>query len=222
MTQLKWIPLILLIVAGLGVGVVYGHTFSNETVFLSDVAGGNITFALNFTATTYTVADNQVRFTVLEMDGNGTFGSLGFRNPFDNATLQVTNVGPYYVAFQCNVSGPTVFEVWLPLLGEPDFINGESASAWGTPTLDVTMNNNGTVVLEWDANGLPSNIDSLVSDMTTYLFILGLIVLVSGGVVVYMGVQTGSIPPGAIVGVATMAVAVFLALLVWVSMTRIA
>lgn len=82
--------LLLILIMGLGVTVVYAHDFSSETVFLSDVGGGNITFAYNCTFSTFTVAGNQARFTVFEMDSNGTWTRLGFRNPWANATMNIT------------------------------------------------------------------------------------------------------------------------------------
>ena len=152
---MKLLPLTLLIVVGLGLGMVYAHNFARETVFLSDVGGGNITFALDFTADTYTVAINQSRFTNLEMNLNGSWTSLGFRNPVNTSTLNVTHVGTRYVAFDALVFGPTIYEAWLPDDGEPDHVAGAGGTAWADPTLDITMNNNGTVVLEWDAPAAP-------------------------------------------------------------------
>ena len=162
---MKYLPLLVLITVGLGISIVYGHDFSSETVFLSDVDGGNITFALDFTATTYTVAGNQARFTVFEMNNNGTYTRLGFRNPWANATMNITHAGDNYLAFTVTVAGPTVFEVWLPDDGEPDNIAGADADNWAAPSLEVTMNNNGTVVLEWAEAGAPSLFDRIVDDL---------------------------------------------------------
>lgn len=179
---MKQLLLILLIIGALGVGLVQAHDFSNETIFLSDVDGGNITFAYNFTATTYTVADNQSRFTVIKMNNNGTWTRLGFRNPWANATIRITHLGTNYIAVNATVAGATVFEVWLPDAGEPDSVTGADADNWVNPSLDVTMNNNGVFILEWSAAGAVPVVESLHlvgNDLVGALFLITVISIFS-------------------------------------------
>ena len=65
---MKRLPLLVLLIAGLGVGVVSAGSFVKETVFLSDAGGGNITFAYDCTFNTMSIGANQRRFTDLEMN----------------------------------------------------------------------------------------------------------------------------------------------------------
>lgn len=153
---MKYLPLTLLILISLGLGGAYAHTFAHQTIFYSDAAGGIIALSLDFNADTYTVAGNQGRFTTLEMNANGSWTRLGIRNPVATSQLNLTHIGTDYLAFDALVFGATDFEVWLPDDGEPDHVTGAGGSVWADPTLTVTMNNNGTFILEWDAAAAPA------------------------------------------------------------------
>lgn len=169
---MKYLPLITLMIVALGVGTVYAHTFDSSTVFLSDATGGQITFAQDFTAVTYTVADNQARFTVMVFNANGTFGSIGFRNPAAAATLQVTNIGRNYVAFDVTVAAPTNFEVWLPGVGEPDVVTGGLISTWTSPSLTITANANDSIVLMWTEDDISDTMTTGILGIVPWIALL--------------------------------------------------
>ena len=137
--QLKRLTLLVLILSGLNMGVAYAHSFSRHTVFLSDVNGGNITLALDFTADTYTVAGNQGRFTNLEMNVNGTWSSLGFRNPTNTSLMHVTHIGSRYIVMNLTVVAATDYEVFIPSAGYPDHIKGAGLITWVDPTLTLNI-----------------------------------------------------------------------------------
>lgn len=138
----------------LSIGFVYAQTtYERGTVFLSDVGGGNITFAQNITANTFSNAvGNQARFTNFTMLANGSWANIGFRNQNGNNTMNITGVDTRYVRFDSVINNNTVLEFYSPDLGEPDFVTGGNGTVWIAPTLFITMNVSQTVILEWGEN----------------------------------------------------------------------
>ena len=122
----KLFPLLFLITVGLGVGVIYAQTtYEAGTVFISEVGGGNITFAGNISATLFSNAvGNQARFTSINMLANGTWSRLGFGNDNGFNEMNVTNLGTDYIQIDMIVENNTLIEVYLPDDGEPDTVTG--------------------------------------------------------------------------------------------------
>lgn len=146
----KLLPLTCIILLALGVTGAYAHTFDSSVVWLSELGGGNITFLHDFEAATFTQSSNQIRFTIFEMNNNGTWAAIGFRNPDLNATLAVIRVGSDYIKLNCSTDASgTVYEVYTPR-GEPDQIIGGNLTSWISQTQKITMLYNGTITLIWE------------------------------------------------------------------------
>ena len=167
----KLLPVLILI--GLSLVTVNAHNFDNSVIWTSDVAGGNITFAHDFTADTFTVTDNQIRFTNFEMNGNGSWSGIGFRNPDFNCTMNVTHVGTDYVKVNCIVDGDgTTYETYLPDAGLPERILGTNGFTWITPTLQLIKNVNGTITLEWTTTGGGNGVSLLLILVLIMMFVI--------------------------------------------------
>ena len=167
----KLLPLLFILGVALGVGVVSAQTtYEVGTVFISEVGGGNITFAGNTTATLFSNAvGNQARFTTLHMLANGTWSRLGFGNDNSNNTMNITRLGTDYISFDAIIPNNTILEVYLPDHGEPDTVTGGIADNWITPTLFITMTGDDTITLEWTgetpepiSTGLSTSIDLII------------------------------------------------------------
>ena len=180
----KIIPLMLICFFALSIGIVYGQTtYERGTIFESDAGGGNITFAHNITATTFTNAvANQARFTQLHMLGNGTWANLGFRNANNNNTMNITQLGTRHISFDAIIETNTILEVYLPgSIGRPDTVTGGGVVTWTKPTLFITMTGDDTVILEWDLDptGISDSIDLSIDIMITMFPLIVLMFAVS-------------------------------------------
>lgn len=166
----KFIPLLFLITISLGLGIVAAQTtYERGTAFLSDVGGGNITFAQNITATTFSNAvGNQARFTVIDMLANGTWAELGFRNNNGNNTVNITTLGEDWISFDAIIENNTIIEVYTPR-GEPFIVTGGTGTAWVAPTVFITMNADDTVTLQWGQGALGSPINQALNNFVSLL-----------------------------------------------------